>query len=627
MQKIEKEFENKFTLNDELEFNKNKRKITDQDEELIFEYDNYNSKLSKKMIKSEILEKNLIIIEKFFNDEKNNVLSIISKQANLSSNIIFQYLKKRNKSKWFEPLIFDNSSKFMNNLASSLKNSDKLFILYLDSDFMNNFDLKYYFSSIKDSKLILIFDEDYNTDYFLSKDKEILKYHDKEYVFYDLNDESKQKLVNLHVNFQNKIVMLKDLLEIDSLNFLPEDFLSCIDLNIFNSLIKIACFDENTDTFDKYYIERKFFRYVQINEEIFNTNRPNDIIILKENEFIKTRKLNFVKFNEVIPNSFDYNSIVLIPNELQFDSFCQLKAFANKNVHFLDFNENHCVHQKSKGKIDFIKKFILNEDSNMKEYHDDFFNEIYKLNESVIILSGEAGMGKSAFLNKLYQNLCRKSENNMIFKIDLSKCLAKLNIYEKRLKTDKDFINNNERAFGFILDLGMLKTKFEKAIFKYFYEQEKKIIFLFDGLDETSWALYHTSVLDILKCLKKNKIKILITTRPNLKEELENNFGTISFSITKLTFENQLSYLSEYLKLNEPERILKGINDNELTSNPLQLRLFSEIYLNEFEQNEFNIRLMYDKYVEKKFYDIYCREKKNLDTNDPQISSKYHIFL
>ena len=58
-----------------------------------------------------------------------------------------------------------------------------------------------------------------------------------------------------------------------------------------------------------------------------------------------------------------------------------------------------------------------------------------------------------------------------------------------------------------------------------------ELVVLFDGLDEIS-PKYKEAVLDIVDDLKLMNTKIVITTRPHLKEELENHYGVISYQMT-----------------------------------------------------------------------------------------------
>ena len=112
-------------------------------------------------------------------------------------------------------------------------------------------------------------------------------------------------------------------------------------------------------------------------------------------------------------------------------------------------------------------------------------------------------------------------------------------------------------------------------IFKNLTNNEILLIILFDGLDEIS-PLYKEVVLDIVDDLKLMNAKIVITTRPHLKEELESHYGVISYQMTKFDYENQKNYLMKYWTLNSKvisfndvekkaedviEKISKSIND------------------------------------------------------------------
>ena len=164
------------------------------------------------------------------------------------------------------------------------------------------------------------------------------------------------------------------------------------------------------------------------------------------------------------------------------------------------------------------------------------------------------------------------------------------------------------------------------------------MIILIDGLDEIS-PHYKNDVLDIIDDLKKMNTKIVITTRPHLREELEKHYGVVSYQMTKFNYENQKNFLINYWTLKSKnilyndlekkaeyilQKIAKSINDREreLTGIPLQLKLLSEIYLDQFNKDEeLNLKLLYDKFVQKKYYS-HCIEKKRINLNDPEIEEE-----
>ena len=133
-------------------------------------------------------------------------------------------------------------------------------------------------------------------------------------------------------------------------------------------------------------------------------------------------------------------------------------------------------------------------------------------------------MGKSIFLDNLVQN----SNSDIFFlKIVLNRFTDELN----KLKNEKIKINDPENVFDFILTNILRKTsQLEIKLLKHL-AQEKKLILMFDGLDEA--IDYKKQVIILINLLNKHcKLKkILVTTRNHLKAELEDEFTSISFDL------------------------------------------------------------------------------------------------
>ena len=196
-------------------------------------------------------------------------------------------------------------------------------------------------------------------------------------------------------------------------------------------------------------------------------------------------------------------------------------------------------------------------------------------------------MGKSSFMKNLSRNL---ASNSFAIRIDLNKYFTELKDYQ--------ITSEHKRSIRFLCSLNIFKTDLENALIRNFSSNRinLKWVVLFDGLDEIS-PYYKEAVIDIVDDLKEMNAKIVITTRPHLKEELENHFGVFSHQMTKFNFEKQKQFLIDYWTLRSKkisfddvakraqdvlEKISKSINDRErldLTGIPLQLKLLSEIYL------------------------------------------------
>jgi hypothetical protein len=169
---------------------------------------------------------------------------------------------------------------------------------------------------------------------------------------------------------------------------------------------------------------------------------------------------------------------------------------------------------------------------------------------------------------------------------------------------------------------------------------------MLDGFDEIS-PFYKDSVIDLLQALRQTAIEQLwVTTRPHLREDLEDKLQQLSYTLQPFSEENQIEFLTKFWNLkdwvtkmdnNEKEenniklkiyaeelikKLVQSIRDKEreFTGIPLQTRMLAEAFEREvkiFCQSPqsmpdlpFKLDLLglYRKFIESK-YDIYQGEK------------------
>ena len=515
------------------------------------------------------------------------------------------------------------------------------------------------------SKLILICNSDiYDlVSQSLSKICNHSKIEDRKYTFNDLNDESKRELIENEVFFQNKLYKLKELLGINRVDELHDDIKATIDLDIFN---RIVCFgaEEDDKKDDEIYIERTFYRHFIINDKLLNAAKPNDLIALRNSVYLnkfKSRCIDFKDFNVDDYNTKEAISIFIVVSlasegDEEFEALTRLDKLKSKNMHLLDFDKNgRLVWERTSGtSLSLIKKYIIHESEFSTEFDESFFGKVSEWDSRVFIISDEAGMGKTKFVRNLYKTLKNSAFDLIVIKIELNQCFNQLKAYTNEMNSDRNFkLRYPKRAFKFLGSISLFKNELDKHILEKNLADGKKFksVVLLDGLDEICPS-FKEAILDIIESLTRinRSIKLLLTTRPHFSDEMENYFGVLAYNMTKLSFENQKQFLIEYwannsrLGLSEKKReekaelVLKkvhsSINDieRELTGVPLQLKLISEIFLNEFsKEDELNLKILYEKFIEKKYIDIYSKEKKRLNLNDPEIEedvrSKFSKFL
>ena len=576
------------------------------------------------------------IIE-FLTSSDKNILMIKSRQTFFTAISVYQALLTGNQSDNF---IFSDLKQFHKHKEEITKNFESVLVIEINEDIRE--DLSRVLKNFK--KVVLISNSDgfdQLKKYFLNNSS-IEKQGDAlEYKYEDLTDDSKLKLIESMVRFQNKVVKFKDLLGINSIDELSDDLKSTIDLEIFFRLVEIGEDDDKNDS----YIERTFYRCIKLDQKIFK-EQSNDIMAIPDSPKLNKADLKCVKFNEKYSTNIplDETKVIILSSNHnnskdEFESLCKNSKFEGKNLHLLKYNDSgDLIWVKTLGHIELIKRCTLLEKKSRIKLEEKYFYDLNEINEQIIVLSDKAGMGKSMFMTNLRKYLTISS---FVLKIDLNKYFTQLNNYQIKFQEKR-----SKRSIEFLNDLNILKTDLEKHLVLNIlnYTIKLKLIVLFDGLDEIS-PYYKDAVLDIIDDLKQMNTKIIITTRPHLKEELENRYGVISYQMAKFSYENQKEFLKNYwrdnFKINNIEekadevlkKLRKLVNDRErkLTGIPIQLKLLSEIYLDEFDKDEeLDLKLLYDKFVKKKFYDIHYKEKLNRNLFDPrekdEINEKFETF-
>lgn len=133
-------------------------------------------------------------------------------------------------------------------------------------------------------------------------------------------------------------------------------------------------------------------------------------------------------------------------------------------------------------------------------------------NETSFLLSGEAGTGKSTMLSRITLKLKKEKPHFWV---------TRINLHEHVVAFEEQSINHPpEFVFKYLM-----KTKdsseraFQHKLFQKLYESSKVIILL-DAVDEVA-PKFVLQVLTLIHILSE-KIQLWITTRPHLKNDLEN---------------------------------------------------------------------------------------------------------
>jgi ankyrin repeat protein len=224
-----------------------------------------------------------------------------------------------------------------------------------------------------------------------------------------------------------------------------------------------------------------------------------------------------------------------------------------------------------------------------------------------------------------------------------------LNDHTDALQTLKEKQIDKEKAIDFVSkELLNLKPGLDLELFKQgFNEKENlRVIIMIDGFDEIS-PLYKETVIALVQALRQTALEQLwVTTRPNLRRELEDKLQQLSYTIEPFPEENQVELLTKFWSLRDwftemdnkeeeesrkkleifAEELIRKLSqsicdeDKEFTSFPLQCLVLAEEFDGEvttFCQSDesvpplpFKLDLfgLYWRFIERK-YDIYQEEK------------------
>ena len=440
----------------------------------------------------------------------------------------------------------------------------------------------------------------------------------------DLTARSQEKLLEKLVEFQGAKFSLNDLMSAESpvANFLPlGDLLEENELKISDPVPISKGYNQS------YYIERTFRHQNTIKQDIFSDKD--------------------VKQGKVILSSTK-------------QEFIQLKAHnKGKSVHWLEKDETgKLVLQQSQGSLETVRRYI-DTDSPHTYTADDLDKLLEQAqHQRVMLISDTAGMGKSTVLTHLSKRIKQKFPAKWVVRIAL-------NDHTDTLKKLKQEQIDKEKSIKFVSEkLLKLKPGLEMELFKQCCEQNKKvrIVIMLDGFDEIS-PFYKETVIDLLQALRQTAVEQLwVTTRPNLREELEDKLQQLSYTLEPFSDKNQVEFLTKFWSLKEwftekeekeetkkkleiyAEHLLKQLNesisdkDRQFTSIPLLTRLVAEAFDKEvrtFYQSaesmpeisfELDLLGLYRRFVEIR-YDIYQDEKLQVKISNVHAREQreYHL--
>ncbi|CAH0549306.1 unnamed protein product [Brassicogethes aeneus] len=264
----------------------------------------------------------------------------------------------------------------------------------------------------------------------------------------------------------------------------------------------------------------------------------------------------------------------------------------------LEFHGHFLCHAYN-GDIETLSQFKVNESINE--------NELLELNFPISIIHGNAGMGKSSMLH------------NMEYILPKEYCVVNLtNIWDDKILNDKKMLIEHL----LIHQVGTEMFNRFKQFFTELFENRiinKKLYIIKDAFDETNQK---TNVVNQISNLLQ--VPIVISTRPTMKNILENELHAPSLNVIQFSREDQIQFLQQSNSLSA-DYIIGVIDELKVEKSflgvPLLLKLLVEILPDLNEIKNINLIVLYDKYLKK-----YMKHYRNRD-EDTIKSLAFRIFF
>ena len=159
-----------------------------------------------------------------------------------------------------------------------------------------------------------------------------------------------------------------------------------------------------------------------------------------------------------------------------------------------------------------------------------------------MIIADKAGMGKTTVLTHLSKRINQKYPVHWLVRINL-------NDYTELLKDHKGKKIDKGTVLEFVpKEVLNLESHLAKELFKKCFKGNgnSKVVVMVDGFDEIS-PIHKETVLEMLQVLKQTSLEQLwVTTRPQLKEELEDNLQQLSYTLQPFSEDEQVEFLKKF---------------------------------------------------------------------------------
>ncbi|XP_055370701.1 uncharacterized protein LOC129605147 [Condylostylus longicornis] len=384
-----------------------------------------------------------------------------------------------------------------------------------------------------------------------------------------------------NIVFQGKEIKLKSIVSLDNLR--PLIYGETLYQLISKKTIEIGRELESLGRTEKYYIKRRFSRKINIK---FPKRGKNPEFVIIEN--CENLDLDIL---EAELSKRENGELIVISDTIEhFEKLCE--NFHHLNIHWLKQTENqNYIWVRSKGCLKKLRQLI---DTKITYFTP---SKISDIQEKVVILTGEPGIGKSTVLTKLIIEMKGSFSSSCILRINL---LNYVDLFEDWTSNPTNFNKNEVLKFLFNTMNAFDKTGNQNSIFTKFLESHSsnhneiasniiinesfnfletalcmdffkygRINLILDGFDEIA-PNYKNIVIKLIQiCINFSIERLWISTRNyNILDELEDALSCFSYQLEPLILNEQMEYLKKFWA--------DGLNIAELNENRFKV-FFNEL--------------------------------------------------
>ncbi|CAL8124254.1 unnamed protein product [Orchesella dallaii] len=343
----------------------------------------------------------------------------------------------------------------------------------------------------------------------------------------------------------------------------------------------------------KYYISRKLSPRCNISARVFD-KKCADIFVIDGIEQIQLREFAGKEGTDLSSNQIDDLSTRFIVLELEddFDIICD-KA-KGVPVHLLKHEEGQFIWVRTHGAISSLQEYV---DDSQTKFNEEQFTTTCVEHAYPVCVSDTPGMGKTMLMVSLAHYIMEKYPNRLVCFFILRDFLQHVNELQKESRqVDESFCKKLISEYASENEFG------REVVVEFLKSPTPTVDLIFDGFDEVLPDDIETA-LKILKITSKLKsVTVYVSTRPHMRDELENSLGALGYNILAFNEHEQIEFLTKYWqeksiqKYNTHDekklekfasqcldKLKQNMNDMEggIAGIPLQCSLLAEVYENQ----------------------------------------------